>query len=144
MGSEHMPIPIVILRQKYSMLGVKQDCKQNNRAAVYQGHSHSEALCNIDAECAAPLWTKVDSTVYSLTYIMGFVVTGAFVLLFLLLIVFQSAVREHHSRGRTPLAGGLIILSSQKLLPPPKQTILKMGSRLAEIPFLYNHFSTNN
>jgi hypothetical protein len=42
----------------------------------------------------------VDSTVYSLTYVMGFVVTGAFILLFLLLIIFQSAVREHHSQGR--------------------------------------------
>lgn len=62
--------------------------------------------------CAAPLWTKVDSTVYSLTYVMGFVVTGAFVLLFLLLIIFQGAVREHHSRGRQTqyTEGGLSFL----------------------------------
>lgn len=49
---------------------------------------------------ATPLWTKVDSTVYSLTYVFGFIVTGAFVLLFLLLIIFQSAVRENHRRSR--------------------------------------------
>lgn len=54
----------------------------------------------IDDFKETPLWTKVDSTVYSLTYVMGFVVTGAFILLFLLLIIFQSAVREHHSQGR--------------------------------------------
>ena len=49
---------------------------------------------------AAPLWTKVDSTVYSLTYVMGFIVAGAFFLLFLLLIIFQGAVRENHRRSR--------------------------------------------
>ncbi len=50
--------------------------------------------------CAAPLWTKVDSTVYSLAYVFGFIVSGAFILLFLLLIIFQSAVRENHRRSR--------------------------------------------
>ena len=42
----------------------------------------------------------MDATVYTLTYVMGFVVTGVFVILFALLIVFQSAVRENHSKAR--------------------------------------------
>jgi len=74
-------------------------------------------MVEVMVRCAAPLWTKVDSTVYSMTYIMGFVVTGAFVLLFLLLIIFQSAVREHHSRGRHPhfSEGGLITIFWQSV-----------------------------
>lgn len=46
------------------------------------------------------LWNNIDSTAYTLTYVFGFIVAGAFVLLFLLLIVFQSAVRENHQRSR--------------------------------------------
>lgn len=42
----------------------------------------------------------MDSTVYTMTYVMGFVVTGAFLILFLLLIVCQSAVRDHQRRRR--------------------------------------------
>ena len=45
-------------------------------------------------------WTKVDSTVYTLTYVMGFIVTGAFILLFFLLIFCQGAVRDHNRRVR--------------------------------------------
>lgn len=37
---------------------------------------------------------------YTLTYVMGFVVTGAFVVLFLLLIFCQNAVRDHNQRLR--------------------------------------------
>lgn len=49
---------------------------------------------------AAKLWNKVDATIYTFTYIMGFVVTGVFVILFLLLIIFQGAVRERHNKAR--------------------------------------------
>lgn len=49
---------------------------------------------------AAPLWTKVDSTVYTLSYILGFVVAGTFLFLFLLLIACQGAVRDHNRKLR--------------------------------------------
>ena len=37
---------------------------------------------------------------YTLTYVTGFIVAGAFIILFLLLIVCQGAVRDHNRRLR--------------------------------------------